>query len=37
MACEYEPYGFIGERWRAEGGEQSVFGCPGLPKRADCV
>ena len=28
MACEFEPYGLIGDRWRLEGGANSYFGCP---------
>ncbi|MBF8194472.1 hypothetical protein ITP53_54235 [Nonomuraea sp. K274] len=29
-ACnpKYKPYGLIGDKWRAAGGEDSVFGCP---------
>ncbi|GGL42932.1 LGFP repeat-containing protein [Planomonospora parontospora] len=29
-ACDpaFQPYGLIGEKWRASGGENGVFGCP---------
>jgi hypothetical protein len=28
MACAFEPFGLIGDKWREMGGEHGVFGCP---------
>lgn len=40
MGCGIQPYGLIGEHWRAHGGENSPFACPtteeyGFPDRPD--